>query len=1009
MGSDFDSRAYQISATPHRDSKFSSISSAKKSITNTKAASASAAAAAAAVISTSRLVLKVKPPSNKKKKKKNHSSNTAENAESEGQLEENPSQLPLPTSSPEIPNFTVIRRSDSGSSNPLFPSSKSAPLSACGRILSRFTKSQRENITFQPIESDPVGPKLQGIEKEGANNSSTKKHPNSIGGCGNVSSSPSSGNLSKRVKSVSDGNFVKLNINGYGSKKFKFKGKRKSFASYSSTGRPRFSKKWKGKAGVGVEGGELESGFCEEEGLVWERKQNEEKKRSTFDAGMIEEAVMMVRNEASDDNLLRLLKLTHGYNSFRDGQLEAVKTVLSGKSTMLVLPTGAGKSLCYQLPAVVLPGITLVVSPLVALMIDQLKHLPPAIPGGLLCSSQTQDEACETLELLKDQAIKVLFVSPERLLNAEFLSIFSGISSPLVSLVVIDEAHCVSEWSHNFRPSYMRLRASVLYAKLHAQCILAMTATATSKTLHDVMHALEIPAGNLIQAAKMRDNLQLSLSMTGGNRMKDLMTLLKSLPFLEVKSIIIYCKFQYETDNLSKFLCDNNISAKSYHSSIPAKERRTIQEQFCKNKIRVVVATVAFGMGLDKKDIGAVWTFSWFFCLKASIPVTSTSIHLSQVIHYSLPESLEGYVQEIGRAGRDGRLSYCHLFFDEATYFKMRSLMHSDGVDDFAVIKFLSQVFHNGISSSGKICSLIKESASRKFDIKEEVMLTILTHLEIGDIQYLNLLPQLNVTCTVNFHQVCSFNIVSQVHLFAIASATHLKEVLVMQTSPGLLALNDTLIAAILRKSELKDGQYVFDIPSVANSIRLLPAELSSHLHNLKLKGEITYEMKDQAYCYTILGVPNDICSMAANTAKWLSQVERCKVQKLDAMFNAAAFAIKECDKVAGCDGHQHTTCLAKKISEYFNKDDEYDVPNKMGEHSRFLSADIKVFLQSHSQAKFTPRAVARIMHGIGSPAFPSATWSKTHFWGRYMETDFKVVMEAAQAELLNFVSKHSA
>ncbi|KAK9276614.1 hypothetical protein L1049_006149 [Liquidambar formosana] len=624
--------------------------------------------------------------------------------------------------------------------------------------------------------------------------------------------------------------------------------------------------------------------------------------------------------------------------------------VLAGKSTMLVWPTGAGKSLCYQLPAIILPGITLVISPLVALMIDQLKQLPPMIKGSLLSSSQTFEEVSETLRMLQEGTIKVLFVSPERFLNAQFLSIFSA--TPLISLVVVDEAHCLSEWSHNFRPSYMRLRASVLCANLNVDCILAMTATATCRTLQAVICALAIPEENLIQTAQLRDNLQLSVSLSG-NRMKDLMILIKSSPFKEVQSIIIYCKFQFETDLISKYLCDSNISAKSYHSGIPAKERSRTQELFCSNKIRVVVATVAFGMGLDKKDIGAV-------------------------IHYNLPESLEEYVQEIGRAGRDGRLSYCHLLFDDLTYFKLRSLMYSDGVDEYAVNRFLCQVFST--DTVGKIGSIVKESASRKFDMKEEVMLTILTHLELGEMQYLRLLPHINVTCTLNFHK----------------------------TSPVVLADKDIVVAAILKKSEVKQGQYVFDIPTVANSNGFTAISLVNQLQNLKLKGEITYELKDPAYCYTTINVPGDFCSLAANLTKWLSDVESCKVRKLDAMFNAAVFAVEECGKMHGCHGAQHTPCLQSKILDYFSVDDNSDVPNKMGQSSPFLRADIKVFLQSNSQAKFTPRAIARIMHGIASPAYPSATWSKTHFWGRYTQIDFQVVMEAAKAELINFVGKNA-
>ncbi|KAJ8569693.1 hypothetical protein K7X08_006270 [Anisodus acutangulus] len=566
----------------------------------------------------------------------------------------------------------------------------------------------------------------------------------------------------------------------------------------------------------------------------------------------------------------------------------------------------------------------------------------------------THEEVLETFRLLEEGSVKVLFVSPERFLNSEFLSIFCDTQ---ISLVVIDEGHCVSEWSHNFWPSYMRLKASLLCDKLKAQCILAMTATATTKALYHVMHALDVPSTNLIQVVKPRDSLQLSVSLSE-NRMKDLMTLLKSSPFSEAKSIIICCKFQSETDFICKYLCDSNISAKSYHSGIFAKDRSRTQELFCANKIRVVVATVAFGMGLNKKDIEAV-------------------------LHYSLPESLEEYVQEIGRAGR---IAYCHIFFDDVSYFKIQSYVqvtktrknseHSDGVDEYVVNRLLCQIFNSSVNSAGKICSLVKESASRKFDMKEEVILIILTQLELGEVQYLHLLPQTSVTCTLNFHQ-----------------------------TSALLAMKDAVIAATLKNSEIKDVQYIFDIPSVANSTGLLVVDLTNHLQTLKVR-EVTYELKDQAYCYVIMEVPKDICSLATCLTKWLSEVESCKVRKMDTMYDAAVFAAEACDKVHGCHGNQHTPCLQRKIAEYLVSGTEVDVPKKIGGSSPFLTADIKVFLQCNSHAKFTPRAIGRILHGIASPAFPSSVWSRTHFWERYMQMGFKAITEAAKVELMNLVGK---
>ncbi|KAL5054191.1 hypothetical protein RYX36_034873, partial [Vicia faba] len=266
--------------------------------------------------------------------------------------------------------------------------------------------------------------------------------------------------------------------------------------------------------------------------------------------------------------------------------------------------------------------------PLLALMIDQLKQLPPLISGA----RSTLEESSETLSQLRQGTIKVLFVSPERFLNKEFLSAISAGSA--VSLVVIDEAHCISEWSHNFRPSFMRLRASLLHRSLNVGSVLAMTATATTTTLDAIMSALDIPFTNLIQNSHLRDYLRFSASLIKNrqvrcfyftasdctpfnfpslillnvcinDRMKDLLVLIKSPPFADVKGIIVYCKFQSETDQISRYLNDNNISAKSYHSGIFAKERGNVQELFASNKIRVVVATVAFGMGLDKRDVGA--------------------------------------------------------------------------------------------------------------------------------------------------------------------------------------------------------------------------------------------------------------------------------------------------------------------------------------------------------------------------------------------------------------------
>ncbi|GJN27232.1 hypothetical protein PR202_gb15233 [Eleusine coracana subsp. coracana] len=659
----------------------------------------------------------------------------------------------------------------------------------------------------------------------------------------------------------SEGNYVRLNINGYG--------RRRTFKNAQAR-RPTKYRSWRRQRA----GGAKPQGCGNEEGdFVAEALMEREKKGAVHDADVLE-AVEAAREDPSKQNLESLLRVSYGYDSFREGQLEAIQKIVAGESTMLVLPTGAGKSLCYQVPAMILPGLTLVVSPLLSLMVDQLRKLPAFLPGGLLASSQ------------------VLFVSPERFLNEEFLLIFRD-ALP-ISLVAIDEAHCISEWEN--------LQLSISMSDNRYATFSATVSIAVLEFFNTATYGLPLKESHIswFQQAS---------------------------PFVDMKSIIVYCKFQGETDYVCKYLCDNNITAKSYHSGLPMKNRSRVQDLFCSNKIRVVVATVAFGMGLDKSDVEGV-------------------------IHYSMPESLEEYIQETGRAGRDGRLSHCHLLFDSTTFYKIRSLSHSDGVDEYAMSKFLYQV-----------------------------LLTVLTQLEIGGQQYLHLLPQFSVTCTLYFHK----------------------------TSPQLLADKDVLVRSVLNKSDTKDGNFVFDVTRIANDLNITMKEVLDHLQQLKFSGEVSFELKDPAYCYVILKKPDDFNTLAVNITKWLSEVESSKIMKLDAIFDLANFAVKGCQRTGGCSGSQHTPCIQKKIMDYFSKHDatsDNSNCSQMQKTSPFLQADIKVFLQSNSFAKFTPRAVARIMHGISSPAFPSATWSKNHFWGRYVEVDFPLVMEAAKAELVKLVGK---
>jgi len=335
--------------------------------------------------------------------------------------------------------------------------------------------------------------------------------------------------------------------------------------------------------------------------------------------------------------MLDLLKKHFGYDAFRPMQAEIVQHVLKGSDALVLMPTGGGKSLCYQLPALKLQGITIVVSPLIALMKDQVDALRAnGIPAAFLNSSLSPQEIENVEAEARKGVLKLLYLAPERLSMSNVLQFLKELR---VSLFAIDEAHCISEWGHDFRPDYRNLRT--LRQLFPETPMLALTATANVRVKNDIVAQLGLQRGRIFQSSFNRENL--TYRVVPKKRVLD--RLVAELKSRSGESAIIYCFSRKGAEKMADDLTANGIKAAAYHAGLTARNRTRVQERFIRDEIPVITATIAFGMGIDKPDVRLV-------------------------AHLDMPKSVEGYYQETGRAGRDGLPSDCIMFFSKGDRFK---------------------------------------------------------------------------------------------------------------------------------------------------------------------------------------------------------------------------------------------------------------------------------------------------------------------------------------------------
>jgi ATP-dependent DNA helicase RecQ len=354
-----------------------------------------------------------------------------------------------------------------------------------------------------------------------------------------------------------------------------------------------------------------------------------------------------------------------GLDAFRPGQREAVSAALSGRDSLVVMPTGGGKSLCYQLPGISSDGLTVVVSPLIALMADQYRRLVlGGHPAAMIASGMDAGAAARALDDVRSGRARIVLCSPERFASSTFLA---ALAQRTVDLFAVDEAHCVSEWGHDFRPDYLRLRGVI--DRLGSPTVMACTATATEQVAEEISARLELSDPHLTRAGFDRPNLSFDVIALDGTGSKERKHMLLSLALSDpaMRPAIVYCGTRRDVEGVSERLRSEGLLAVGYHAGMPPDERASAQHRFMEGDAEIVVATNAFGMGVDKADVRAV-------------------------VHWAIPKSVEAYYQEVGRAGRDGKPARGILLASRADLGRLINFIKRDAVEPDDVLAYVRRL-----------------------------------------------------------------------------------------------------------------------------------------------------------------------------------------------------------------------------------------------------------------------------------------------------------------------------
>lgn len=625
------------------------------------------------------------------------------------------------------------------------------------------------------------------------------------------------------------------------------------------------------------------------------------------------------------------LKQRFGFDEFRDGQEAAISRLMDNRSVLAIFPTGAGKSLCYQLPALLLDGLTVVISPLIALMKDQLDFLiTKGAPAARLDSTLSKEENRALFDKLYAGELKLLYISPERLGNERFLR---ALGRQRISLLAIDEAHCISEWGHNFRPDYLKIAR--LAKDLNVERVLALTATATPAVARDVRAAFAIAADDEVHTGFYRPNLHLSVVPCAAAQRNE--TLLEKIRQRPSGSTIVYVTLQRTAEDVATYLAAHGVRATAYHAGLKSEQRTAIQNAFMRSTDAVIVATIAFGMGIDKSNIRYVY-------------------------HYNLPKGLESYAQEIGRAGRDGAQAVCEMLAAADDVITLQNFSYGDTPEAQTVGDFAHHLL-----AAGETFDVSEYELSNRFDIRPLVVKTLLTYLELEGC----------LLSTGPFYSEYKF----QAHRSSAEIFSSVDE------------QRETFLRDVFRHAVKGRTWLTLDIAQVSAHIGAPRERIVAALDELEEQGDLTVQVAGMRQGYRRLTVPDDMDGFVAALNARFEKRERNDIERIDRVL---AFAQhdgcltqhllayfgeprNECGHCCRCLGEKRVD-LGTPGTRSFSDQDE---------------TRIRELIAAGHQSIQTPRQVTRFVCGITSPATSRAKLRQSsRLFGAFASSPFNETLD---------------